>query len=232
MKLFCFTYAGGTTAFYDELKSRLAGQIEVIPLEYPGRATRKKEPFCKNITELAEDMLRQMETDLMSEKPYALMGYSMGSIVVFEILSILSRKPEIKISKPVHVFLAAHEPKTKREFSDRQGKNEEQLIRERMVLFGGIPEKLLHNETFWRIYMPMYRADFRMIWDYDFDAMKLREEIPATIFFSETDTPRKEMIAWEKYFIGKNHYHAFDGNHFFIRKHIDVIAKIITDTLS
>lgn len=43
MKLFCFTYAGGTATFYDDLKSILEHRgIEVIALEYSGHGERYK----------------------------------------------------------------------------------------------------------------------------------------------------------------------------------------------
>ena len=36
MKLFCFTYAGGTASFYEQIEDLLPKSIEVIKLEYAG----------------------------------------------------------------------------------------------------------------------------------------------------------------------------------------------------
>ena len=46
-QLFCFTYAGGTSSFFDELGKELSG-IEVVKLDYAGHGERHKENFYEN----------------------------------------------------------------------------------------------------------------------------------------------------------------------------------------
>ena len=55
----------------------------------------------------------------------------------------------------------------------------------------------------------------------------MRTEIPATVFYSETDTPRAEMERWRAVFTGKCGFARFEGNHFFIREHHAEMARII-----
>ena len=50
MKLFCFTYAGGTASFYEQIEDLLPKSIEVIKLEYAGHGTRRKESFYHDFT--------------------------------------------------------------------------------------------------------------------------------------------------------------------------------------
>ena len=42
MQLFCFTYAGGTAAFFNQLEAACAGKIDFVKLEYPGHGLRRK----------------------------------------------------------------------------------------------------------------------------------------------------------------------------------------------
>ncbi len=70
-----------------------------------------------------------------------------------------------------------------------------------------------------------------MIGRYDFDRLGLRTRIPATVFYSEEDTPLREMEQWEKYFVGKIEFIRFDGNHFFIQQHYREMAEIISERL-
>ena len=67
------------------------------------------------------------------------------------------------------------------------------------------------------MYLPLYRADYTLIGQYRFEALDLRTGIPATIFYSGTDTPRREMEAWRRIFTGECEFAEYSGNHFFIQ---------------
>ncbi len=205
----------------------MEGIIEVIAEDYPGHGRRNKEAFCSSIRELAVDAASLIRNSLRDGEPYALMGYSMGSIVVYELLRMLPNE-----KRPAHVFLGAHEPKSHTEFMKLSDEGKEERIKKAITLFGGVPQKLMDNPTFWRIYMPVYQSDFQMIWSYDFDGMTDSSDIPATVLYSDTDTPTGDIRLWDHFFTGQNIYHCFEGNHFFLREHQDEIAEIINWTLS
>ena len=222
-QIFCFTYAGGTAAFFDLIEKDLQ-KFELVKIEYAGHGTRYKESFYQNFKELAEDMFCQFKERYLGGN-YALFGYSMGTITVIELLKRILDDHEM--TKPLHVFLAAHEPHTKTELIGFRDKESDEWVKERTIKFGGVPEKLINNKSFWRMYLPLYRADYTLIGKYRFEDLDLRTAIPATIFYSESDTPRKEMNLWRKHFIGDCEYHAFQGNHFFIWEDHQEMARII-----
>lgn len=89
MKLICLTFAGGSASFYNELKSALYPDIELIAFEYAGHGSRYKEPFYKDFDDLARDMLSLLKKSVGTCEDYALMGYSMGSIGVAELLKLI-----------------------------------------------------------------------------------------------------------------------------------------------
>ncbi len=231
MRLFCFTYAGGAASFFDSLKPYLDPSIELNGLEYAGHGKRMKEPFYRDFRELADDMYPRICAALDDrQEPYALMGYSMGSISVVEILKKILEEGELPL--PVHVFLAAHEPHTKGELAGFSSGESDELVRERTVRFGGVPETLVNNRSFWRLYLPLYRADYTMIGKYDFADLDLRMEIPMTVFYSEEDTPLGEMEQWKKYFAGESEFLRFEGSHFFMQQHYREIAGIISERMN
>lgn len=226
--LVCFTYAGGSASFFDPLKPYLDPSIRLISLEYAGHGKRMKEPFYRDFRELAGDLYLQIRAVLTDrQEPYALLGYSMGSISVVEVLRKILAEGEL--SPPAHVFLAAHEPHTKSELQGFSSGELDNMVRERTVRFGGIPETLINNRSFWRMYLPVYRADYSMIGKYDFDGLDLRTELPATVFYSEEDTPLNDVKQWKKYFTGECVFRRFTGNHFFIQKHYQKVADIISE---
>ncbi len=81
------------------------------------------------------------------------------------------------------------------------------------------------------MYLPLYRADYSIIGKYKFENLTLKTSVPAVIFYSEADTPRKEMELWKQYFTGNCEYHEFDGNHFFIQEHHEEMANIISSCI-
>ncbi|MBO7632112.1 MAG: thioesterase [Lachnospiraceae bacterium] len=223
IQLFCFTFAGGTAAFFDTIEKDLDG-IDVVKLEYPGHGTRHKEPFCRDFDELAEDMYRLFLENYAGGE-YALMGYSMGTISLVEVLKRILR--DRSIQRPSRVFLAAHEPHPKVELSGFAEQVSDEWVMDRTVRFGAVPEKLRNNRSFWRMYLPIYRADYEMIARYRFDRLDLTTDIPATLFYSEQDTPRPDMELWKNCFTGVCELHEYEGTHFFIQEHHSEMARVI-----
>lgn len=224
-QLFCFTYAGGNASFFDVIEKDLP-EIEFIKPEYAGHGIRHKEPFYKDFDELADDVFYTVKSAL-NENEYALFGYSMGVITLIEVLKKIMKTPEMR--KPSQVFLAAHEPRSKAELVGYSDSKLDEWVKERTIQFGGIPDKLLNNKSFWRMYLPIYRSDYSIIGKYKFENLDLVSDIPAAIFYSEKDTPRTEMEMWKQYFTGDCIFYQYDGTHFFIQEHHAEMAKVISE---
>lgn len=220
-QLFCFTYAGGTKDFFNVIKPNLH-DIEVIALEYAGHGERYKEDYYQDFDELAEDMLERIR-EVYTGGDYSLFGYSMGSITLVE---VLRRIISTDLPQPKNIFLAAHEPHTKSELLGFTADELDEWVKRRTIKFGAVPKRLLNNKVFWRTYLPMYRADYTIIGKYQFEKLDFKTDIPATVFYSETDTPLTDMKQWEKFFPCE--FHQFSGMHFFILEHYEEMGKVIS----
>ncbi len=228
MQLFCFPCAGGTASFFDPLENDLAG-IEVVKLEYSGHGSRHREPLFDSFDALSADLFNRLK-DRYDGGRYALFGYSMGSIALVEVLKHILNDPEIGL--PRRVFPAAHEPHSRTEFSDfSPDRLSDEWVKNKTISFGAVPGKLVDNNSFWRLYLPLFRADYSMIGNCKFEKLDLKTTVPATVFYSETDTPRKEMELWKNYFTGACEFCCFEGNHFFFRQHHKEMADIIRNRL-
>lgn len=229
-QLFCFTFAGGTASFFDEIERDLPRAIEVIKPEYAGHGARHKEPLYDSFSDLANDMFTHVKNNYAGGD-YSLFGYSMGTVTLVEVLKRILASHSL-LPAPQHIFLGAHEPHTKKELLGFTEDELDEWVKEQTLKFGTVPEKLINNKTFWRMYLPLYRADYTLLAHYDFErlSLKTKSDIPATIFYSEEDTPLKEMKLWERYF-GSVNYHRYEGQHFFIQQHHMEIARVIADKL-
>lgn len=223
-QIFCFTYAGGTASFFDEIGKDLS-QFELVKPEYPGHGARHREPFCVDFNALGKDVFDAVKA-AWNGGNYALFGYSMGAVTLVEVLKRIMADGDMRL--PRHVYLAAHEPHTRTELEGFSPDELDDWVKRRTVAFGAVPEQLLDNRTFWRLYLPLYRADYLLLGSYRFEAIDFATDVPATIFYSETDTPCAEMRQWKRYFVGECFFLRFEGDHFFIRQHHAEMANIIT----
>lgn len=228
--LFCFTFAGGTAAFYDSFEQCLTDDIQVIKLDYSGHGKRHHEPLLSNFKQTADDLFSIITRDYAEivynpDNEVALMGYSMGSITAVEILNRFLALDGV--CRPAHVFLAAHEPVSNHTLENLPEDRVDEYVKERTIAFGGIPDRLVHNKSFWRMYLPLYKADYLMIARYHFEELHLHTDIPVTIFYSESDTKYQDMQNWRKYFEGKCDYVEYKGSHFFIHDYYKEMSEVI-----
>lgn len=225
MQLFCFPCAGGTADFFSQLAPWFSSSVELVKLEYAGHGTRHREPLYENFAQLADDLYGEVRRLYQPGDACALFGYSMGSIAAAEVLVRILRDGELP--PPERVFLAAHGPFVKRELLRFHGGEADEWVRKRVISLGGVPEKLLENRTFWRMYLPLYRADFRLVTGYDFDKLTLACEVPLTGVYGKQDLPREEMEAWSRYFHGECELVEYSGDHFFITEHRRELAELM-----
>lgn len=222
-QIFCFTYAGGSASFFDSIEKDLPN-FELVKLEYSGHGTRHKEKLYQDFNELADDMYALLKREYKGND-YALFGYSMGTISLVEVLKRIENNRELPL--PGNVVIAAHEPMTKAGFAGYSDEELDQWVKNRTIQFGTVPERLLNNKSFWRMYLPLYRADYSIIGKYRFEDLTLRQDIPATVFYSETDTKLNDMKLWQKYFTGDCEFYQYEGTHFFIQNHHKEMAAVI-----
>lgn len=241
IQLFCIPYAGGMADSFQELAELLAAsgkdekilseeKIEILPvlLEYAGHGARKTEPFYTDFDEMAEDMARQIREKRMPECEFAMLGYSMGSIVLYEILA-----KNLLGEVPRHIFVAAHEaPDIHWECKAYDQMQDEEFM-ERMISFGGFPNfdwKLLKNKFFRKLYFLPIREDYRLLSIY-----RMKEQIvlpaPATMIYSPQDIPTEKIRSWDKFAAGEMEYVELGRNHFFLKEHAEELAEILRERL-
>lgn len=226
--VFCFSHAGGSADFFNLLE-QAAPDIDFIKLEYPGHGKRLNESLCDSIREVVEK-LYPIIVDIYKTKSishsaeYGLLGYSMGSIAAFDMARYISERKEIDL--PKHIFLAAHAPIARVSMNDISKSDIDEYVRQRTIEFNAVPQGLIENRAFWRVYLPIYKADYLMISGYTFEACEDISNIPTSIFFSGEDTAKEDIVKWDNYF-STTEYYEYSGSHFFICDNYKKMAHII-----
>lgn len=227
IQLFIFPYAGASSYSFRKLTDRIDDRIEVVVIEYSGRGTRAKEPLCKSWDEQVDDAIQYLCDRRNKMLPCAFLGYSMGTIIAYE---ILVRK--VLCISPIHFFLAAEVAPHTRALELRQEKEitEEKIIKRAREL-GGLDDRLLGNNRFRKIYLEPMISDFRHFFEYNYLHDGEKSDINTTFFYCEDDTKLEDVKAWEQLFLGKSDYYECGKNHFFINSDYELMADVINKRL-
>lgn len=228
IQLFCIPYAGGMAGAFDELKKLLADEILVTPIEYAGHGTRKTEAFYQDFGELAGDVRNQMRKLRRTDLPCALMGYSMGSISVYEIL----RRYGDEYS-PKHIFLASHEAPDVEWEGKAYARLEDEKFMDELIDMGGFREsdrKLLGNRFFKSLYFQPIREDYRLLAEYRMEERCLLSA-DVTVFYSPEDISDESIHSWDRFAGAGIEYIPVGEDHFFIREHAAQMADVIRSRL-
>ncbi len=227
VQLFILPYAGGSTAALKRLTDLIDEKIETITVEYPGRGTRAKEPFADSIESLIADAISYCKSRREKSVPYAIMGYSMGSVLAYEIVARGSLVGTLQ-----HLFIGAQiSPKERSEKFGRIVDPSEGQIIEIAMRFGGLDKRMLENKRFFDIYIKPMISDYRLFFDYRFREHREKTRVDTTFFYCERDTRVTDVEKWIELLEGRFEYYEMGENHFFINSCYDRIADIINKTL-
>jgi len=223
LRLFCFPYAGGDALVFRRWPESLPGNVDVCTIELTGRA---KFAACARDDTPAE-MLSRMERALLLhlERPYALLGYSVGALMGFLLAQRLQAGGQ---ALPRALFVVAHRaPQLPRRRPALHELSDAALIRA-LAELAGTPAEVLGNREMLEMYLPRLRADLR------FSEAYCHQEGPALrcpIFaFGGIDDPEvseTELAAWRDQTSAEFKLTMLAGNHFFLHDHVERIAADI-----
>lgn len=226
INLFCLPFAGGNKYSYRKYEENTPSFINIIPLEYPGRGTRVQEPLLDTITQLVDDLYRQIK-DRVDRRSYAIYGHSMGGLVGY----LLTRKLIANgHQEPLHLFITGTSGPSA---PSRKAKQRHLLAKkeffEEVSSLNGIVDDILQNEELLEYIEPILRSDFKVIESYNHIEAP-RMDVPFTVITgTKEDMTTEEIQLWQKETNLPINFIRMPGNHFFINQYpyeiIQVIAK-------
>lgn len=227
MKLICAPFAGAIRKDFDSFISCFGEEWEVCLIDYPGHGSRRREPYAKNFSELAEKSALQVTALLVQNEPYVLMGYSMGSIVVYEmVVRGLVPAPKLLVE-------ASHRPPNlewaSKSFVHLDDRDFWKQLK-KLGAMGNVQESFLENKVYRRMFFDPIREDYRIISTYQRKMQKIHG-VPAICFYSPSDVPEEEMNQWKLFFENEADFYQMGENHFFLYDHYSEMAAIIQEQM-
>lgn len=222
IQMFLLPYAGGSSRSFHKLIQLLDDRIEAIPVEYAGRMTRRSEGFIEDYNLFLKDTAEQINKNRNPDIPFILMGYSLGSILTYD-LTIQG----LICGELAHLFLCAkgsllNKTSVDKEFTDEEVINE-------MRFLGGTDERLFADERFLSIYMEPVKKDFNVWRQFVYTPGHIF--CNATVIYSREDPAAFGVHDWSKIIQGEIEYFDIGHNHFFINENWGTVADIMNDKI-
>lgn len=226
VKLLCFGYAGGSVMFYHTWFLNDIN-IQVVPIEMAGRGKRLGETPYKSISEIVEDVY--LEVAQNTKTSYCMFGHSMGTILICEIMKRLISDGE---NLPLHMFLSGRFPphlKTPKKISELSEKE----FQEEIFGYGGTPREIVDNKELCELFMPILRADYKAIEEYETD-LGNPWNINISILYGDQDNIINPYgyEEWSRYTKKKCEMHKFKGKHFFLHDNKSEIEDFVRNVIN
>jgi medium-chain acyl-[acyl-carrier-protein] hydrolase len=227
LRLFCFPYAGGGVSIFRAWSDTLPADVEVCPLQFPGRGTRLMEPPFTQLSPLVQAIAEALFPLL--DKPFAFFGHSLGALVSFELARRLRRQYAVQ---PVRLFISADRaPQIPNRDPAIHSLPEGEFLTELRRL-KGTPTELLEDEEVMQIMLPVLRADFAVYETYRYSTEPpLNCPISAFGGLQDHRVNRGDLEAWRDHTGVSFSLTMFPGDHFYLNTTQPALLQALSQEL-
>lgn len=227
LRLFCFAHAGGAASLFYNWSESLPAEIEVCPVQLPGREGRLLEAPFSRFSALLDPLAQALYPYL--DKPFAFFGHSVGALICFELTRYLRHQSHPLT--PVRLCVAGHgAPQLPLSEPPVSHLPNPEFIKELRRL-NGTPEDLLSSNEFLRLLLPRLRADFSLAETYTYTPGEPIQCAISAFGGLHDDVPHHEIAAWREQTTGSFTLRFFDGDHFFVQKEQKEILHYLSSDL-
>ena len=192
----------------------LPADVEVCPVQLPGRGTRVTERPFTRLSPLVEALAQALVPLL--DRPFAFFGHSLGALVSFELARQIRRQYGVH---PVRLFVSAgRAPQIPHRNPPIHSLPDKELLMELRRL-KGTPSELLDHEELMEIMLPLLRADFALYETYAYSSEPALD-CPISAFGGLQDhrVNESDLQAWRAQTSVSFSLRMFPGDHFFLKQ--------------
>lgn len=226
VNLFVIPYAGGSASIYRKWSVYIPTEIQLIPLELPGRGARFREPLLDSADLMIRDLLQRIQ--LLFPTPYAIFGHSLGCLLAVELTNEIAKHG---YPLPTALFLSGRNPPDIKSTVIHSDLSDQELVEE-LIKMGGTPQEFMLNRELWDIYLPIIRSDLKVVETYE---CNIDTPLDCTIHIlngtHDKNIDMDHVNNWARFTSKLYSTIWFEGNHFYIHNFEMGICKYITQFL-
>lgn len=182
-----------------------------------------QEPAFDSMKALVKELSCALHSQI--EKPYVVIGHSMGSRIALNTLYELNR---FGCPPPLHFIASGSAPPHMTKKRKKIHKlSDDEFIKE-LQSYDGTPDEVINNKELMEIYLPLLRADFAVAEEESILNLPPLN-LNATVFggINDSSVSKEDCLAWQEYFSPPIEVSIFEGGHFFIDSaRNEVIGKV------
>ncbi|WP_067456465.1 thioesterase II family protein [Actinomadura macra] len=228
VRLVCFPHAGGSASGYYTMSARLAPDVEVLAVQYPGRQDRRREPPVTDIADLAGRVFEALAQE-PPDRPLALFGHSMGATVAYEVARLLAHRSGVR---PHTLFVSGRRAPSRVRPENVHAGDDDGVLAE-LERLSGTDARLLRDPELRELILPVVRADYTAIERYR-RRPGPEPGCPIVVLVGDADplTTIDEARAWAGHSEAPVHVRVFAGGHFYIEDHLDAVVEVLAERLT
>jgi len=228
LRLFCFPYGGGGASVFRGWQEALPPDVDVCPIQLPGREGRIRESCFTDVRALVACMAPEIVPFL--DRSFAFFGHSMGALISFELCRYLRAAYSIA---PQGLFVSAYPAPRVRDSENAWYDLPEPEFLERMKRLGGTPGEVLDHPELMQLMLPLLRADVEMVQTYVYsDAPLLSVPITAFAGLNDPEVPLSDVERWREETTSRFALHTIPGDHFFVHSERAVLLEQLASALA
>lgn len=228
-KVFCLPYAGGSAkSIYGKWKRLSNSNIEIIPIEFPGRGNLFSDKCYETADEAIEGTFKIIKNSI-EDCEYGIWGHSMGAIIAYELGKLIN---EYELKKPKNIILSGKKPIHLEENSDPIHELPDDEFIKEVIELNGTPKDVFNNEELRKLFLPILRNDFKLVHQYKYKKPLKTFDIPITVVIgNKEDISDIELFQWNDLTNDKCKIITLEGDHFFINNNVENMWEIIKSAM-
>lgn len=229
LRIFCLPYAGGGASIYRPWVRHLPPEVQVCPIQLPGREERLNETPFVQTSPLVENAAEALSPHL--DVPYVLFGHSLGALLAFELARELRR---LGLPAPRHLFVsAARAPHLAPRERAIHALPEGEFVAELCRRYGGMPPAVLQSAELMAMLLPILRADLAVLETY-LHGIEPPLECPVGAFTGTEDphVRREEVAAWREHTSGGFTLQLLPGGHLYLKDDPTAVPRALSRGLA
>ncbi len=236
LRLLCFPYFAGGASVFGDWHEQLPDDIEVCPVQFPGREERADEKAYDDVFELVAKMAEVIEPLLTT--PIAFYSHSSGAGIAFELARYLRREMNVQ---PVKFIVGGwRAPDLESPFPHLQKIDDQEVYKDKNIPHIKdhlrsleIPDEVVDNEELFNEMLPALRADILLGKKYTYyEEEPLSCPLLAISGTKDSVFSDEELEEWKKHTSSEFEHKSVEGGHLFCRDNKEELLELLSKEIA